>query len=334
MSEHKSRRELVAVRFLSWLPFGLVRGLVGGLAWLASWLPLSWVSAHRDVLVNQLACFPELDWRTARRRARAAFVQTVRTLASFSHVWLRPVDDTMARIRRVEGDDQVRASLAAGRPVMILSLHQAAWEVPVLVVGQITPAVVMYQPSPSELDDVVKAARERTGCRLVAANARGVRAALGELEAGGAFVLLADHQPGGKTNPAARFFGHLVPVPGFVAKVVQRYQPDVYFLSAQYEGDDAHYSICFERAPDDLQAGDSPDILEATMAGLERIIRRAPLNYHWTYNRFRRGDGFKRRWYKKDQAMAMLRRVRVGEPAGDVFRDIPEHAPRKGENNG
>lgn len=315
------------MRLLARLPAPLARGLIGAIAWLGSWLPLSWVSVHRDVLINQLACFPDQDWRSARRRARAALVQTARTLAGFAHVWFRPVDETLGRIRHIEGEDQVRASLAAGRPVLLLSLHQAAWEVPVLVVGRIAPAVVMYQPAGTALDEAVKVARERTGCRLVPANARGVRAALAALEEGGVCALLADHQPGGKSNPVASFFGHAVPVPAFVAKVVQRYRPDVYFLSARYEGDDGHYSIWFERAPEGLHGADGDVILQTMMDGLEQIIRRAPRDYHWTYKRFRRGDGCKRRWYKKPQAMAMLRRVRRGEPAAEVFRDSAASVP-------
>lgn len=323
MSERKSNAELMLVRLLARLPFPVVRALAGGLAWLLSWLPLSWVSAHRDVLVNYLACFPELDWRTARHRARAAFVQTARTLAGFSHVWLRPMDETFSRIRAVQGEHEFRAALEADAPVLLLSLHQSAWEVPLLVLGRLAPAVVMYQPAEHTLDEVVRQARERTGCVLVPADGHGVRSALAELEHGGVFALLADHQPGGKSNPRVPFFGHPVPVPAFVHKVVERYRPQVFFLSARYPETDGTYEVHFERVLGDLQDMDERVALTAMMQGLEAIIRREPLQYHWTYNRFRRSAGGKRNWYKKDVALSMLRRVRSGEPAAEVFCDTP-----------
>lgn len=315
-----SYAELRLIQLLHYLPLAWVKALAGGLAWLASWLPLAWVSAHRDVLINMLACFPERGWRENRRAARRVLVQTARTLASYSHVWLRPEQEVLARVRTIHGHDEISAAMRSERPVVILSLHQSAWEVPVLVIGQITPAIIMYQPAEgSALDPAVKTARERTGCQLVPADTRGVRVAMNALAHGGTFGILADHQPGGRSNPSAHFFGHPVLVPGFVAKVIKRFQPEVFYTFASYHENDSYYDVHFERAPAEMLAADEQTILEMMMQGLENIIRRRPDEYNWTYNRFRRGADYRRNWYRRKQAMDMIRRIRAGEDHASVF---------------
>lgn len=324
MSEKVSTAELRLIQFLQHLPLVLVMAFATALTWLASWLPVAWVSAHRDVLLNQLICFPERGWKENRRHARRALVQTARTLAGYSHVWLRPAAQAMNRIDNIIGGDAVRDAMNSDRPVLFLSLHQAAWEVPVLVIGEIGQAVVMYQPAVgSALDPVVKDARERTGCQLVPADGRGVRTALTALEKGGTFGLLADHQPGGKANPCADFFGHAVPVPAFVHKVVKRYKPAIFYVHAEYKKSDHYYDVRFVPASAEMYDADEQTTLNEMMKGLEEIIRRAPDQYNWTYSRFRRGAHGKRDWYKKKKALLLINRIRSGESANDVFVDTP-----------
>ena len=190
-----------------------------------------------------------------------------------------------------------------------------------LVLGEIANTVVMYQPAEdSALDPLVKRGREATGCRLVPTNGRGVKAALAELEANGSFGLLADHQPGGKQNPTAPFFGHRVPVPAFVHKVVARYQPDIFYLSASRVGK-YQVDVIFEAAPEEMRHMDQQAFLDEMMAGLETIIRRAPEQYNWSYNRFRRGPDGKRRWYKKREAMSCIRKAAAGADLYDLFNE-------------
>tara|TARA_R110002073_G_scaffold68403_1_gene169976 strand:+ start:97226 stop:98203 length:978 start_codon:yes stop_codon:yes gene_type:complete len=322
MSKKVSTAELRLIQFLHCLPLFCVMAFATAITWLASWLPVSWVSAHRDVLLNQLICFPERSWKENRRHARRALVQTARTLAGYSHVWLRPEAQAMGRIKEIVGVAAVREAMNSNRPVLFLSLHQAAWEVPVLVIGEIGQAIVMYQPAvDSALDPVVKEARERTGCKLVPADGRGVRTALGALDQGGTFGLLADHQPGGKSNPCADFFGHAVPVPAFVHKVISRYKPAIFYVHAEYKKSDRYYDVHFVPAAAEMYDADEQTTLNEMMKGLEAIIRRAPDQYNWTYNRFRRGAQGKRDWYKKKKAMLLIERIRSGELAADVFVD-------------
>lgn len=321
MADKESQTELRVLRVLSLLPYPLVIVLARGLAWLLSWLPLSVMSAHRDIVLNLMVAYPDRDYASIRKLARKTLVETAHTLASYSHIWLHPVGQTYNRISGIHGTDAVREALDSDRSVLFLSLHQSCWEVPVLEVGRLGEALIMYQPAEgSALDPVVKTARERTGCRLVPANGEGVRAALGALSGGGAFGLLADHQPGGKQNPCAPFFGQEVPVPAFVHKVVSRYRPHIFYVSAlRVPG--SGIEVFFEPADTLSASQDQRELLTGMMAGLERIIRRCPEQYNWSYNRFRRGPHGKRRWYKKANAMGLIERRRAGDSVDQLFRD-------------
>lgn len=307
------------VRLFARLPLAWVVALATGLARAFCLLPLSVASVHRYVLINTLVCFPEKSLKEARQFARKSLIETARTLAGYSHVWLRPADQTLARVLVVHGEQQWHEAIASDRPILYLSLHHSSWEVPVLVIGKHDPgALVMYQPAgDSALEDLVKEGRQGTGCVLVPTNGEGIRAALAGLEKGKSMALLADHVPGGKSNPYVPFFGHDVMVPAFVHKVIRRYQPHVFFVSAQRSAD-YYFDVWFEPASENLADMDEQEALRCMTAGFERIIRRDPTQYQWTYKRFKRNKNGQRRWYRDPE---FLDRVIAGESPVNVFKE-------------
>src|SRR5690554_223454 len=305
------------VLFFSRLPLSWVLAIATFLARAFCLLPLSIASVHRMVLINTLICFPEKSLAQARQFARRSFIETARTLAGYSHVWLRPVDEILTWVTKVHGEQCWHEAVASERPILYLSLHQSSWEVPVLMVGKHDPGtLVMYQPAgDNALEDLVKESRQGTGCVLVPTNGEGVRAALAGLEQGQSMALLADHEPGGKSNPFIPFFGHDVMMPAFVYKVIQRYQPHVFVVSAQ-RNKDYQFELHFEEAPAELLQMDERQTLEYMSAAFEKAIRRNPEQYQWTYRRFRRNQSGPRGWYNKPE---FLDRVIAGEPASSVF---------------
>ena len=188
-----------------------------------------------------------------------------------------------------------------------------------LLVGKNDPGtLVMYQPAgDSALEDLVREGREGTGCVLVPTNGEGVRAALSGLAEGKSMALLADHEPGGQSNPFVPFFGHDVMVPAFVHKVIKRFKPHVFFISTQ-RNQDYTYEVWLDEVDADIVNMEEYDALRSMTAGFERIIARNPTQYQWTYKRFRRGPSGIRKWYRSSEYLA---RVRAGESPGTVFSD-------------
>lgn len=287
------------IRMLGKVPLAVLTRLGGFLGWLVGIAPIRWASPRRLVLINLLVCYPFMSWHEVRRLTRRSLRQTGRTLCEFAHVWTQPVEKTLARVGSIQGLDEYREALASDRPVLVLSLHQSSWEILNLLLGREGGATVMYNPDGRRaLDDLVRRARERTGCKLVPADARGVKAALGTLNGKGVVAMLADHNPG-PNNPFAPFFGHPVATPALVYKLVKRYRPRVFFLSC-YRGEGMHdVRVFFERGLDVEDGADEYHCLSAMNQGLERIINRSPVQYQWHYKRFRRAPDGIRPWYRQ-----------------------------------
>lgn len=291
----------MALCILGSLPLGLVTRFGAAVAWLISWLPLSVAGAYRVVLVNTLLCYPQLTYREAERRARAALRETGRTLAEFSHVWTRPAEETLRRVRSVRGLDALREAYASDRPVLLLTLHQSSWELPNLVLGPEGPMTVFYQSSGNPVfDKIVTDARESTGSTLVRADGRGVKAAVAAMSRGEAVAILVDHTPHGGNNPWVPVFGHPVRTSSLPHKLISRYQPHVFFVGCHRRNGPEDIEVYIEPAPEAIHAADEQTCLAAMNDTLAKLISRHPEQYHWVYKRLRHSHGAKRRFYRAD----------------------------------
>ena len=313
MSKGESREDralLLAFRMLGRLPLGLVTGMARALAWLSCWLPLSVASAYRTVLVNILLCYPELTYREGARRARQALMGLAASFGEFAHVWTRPPQESLARITSVEGLEALRASRDAGRPILLLTLHQSSWELPNLLLGPELPMTVFYQTQGSQaLTELVTQARESTGSTLVPANSRGIRAGLAAMGRGEAVAILADHAPHGDNNPQVPFFGIPARTSNLPWKLIRKYNPDVFFVGCHRGTGHRDVRVYIEPADPEVSSADEQRALTALNQGLAARISRWPDQYHWAIKRFRYGPSGKRRLYTA-RVIPALRRAR------------------------
>jgi len=312
MKPRRGKRLWWLIRLLAWLPLPLAAGLGAALGDLITRVPLRYASAYRVVLINLLATQPDISLDEARLIGRRSLRELGRSFCEFAHVWSRPVEETMARIQRIHGEQEYLNACASDRPVLLLSLHLGSWETMNPYLGR-QGTTIMYQPHPATLvDELVKQARERSGCRLVPTNNQGVKRGLAALRAGGTLALLADHNPGNRSNPYAPFFGHSVPTTGLVSKLVQRFRPRVFLVSC-YRGDGGvnDVEMHFQPAPEIEDATDSNALLTAMNRALEASVQRNLCQYQWTYKRFKWRPGGRRFWYR--QSYPLLRRAIRGE---------------------
>ena len=317
MSKQSQGRHLwVVVRLLAWLPLPLVTAFGALVATLITLVPLRYASAYRVVLINLLATHPDMSLAEAKRIGRKSMAELGRTLTEFSHVWHRPVAQTLSRVTHLHGESAFLAATASERPVLLLSLHQGSWEISNLYLGDKTDpgkTLIMYQPHPATLmDAMVKAARERTGSVLIPTNSQGVKQALAAMKNGGTLGILSDHNPGNRSNPSVPFFGYDVPTPALIDKLVQRYRPHVFIVSCNRgEGGVKDIHVHFEPAPAIEQASDTTEILTEMNAALQRCIDRNLPQYQWTYKRFKWSPQGRRNWYR--QSLRLLKEIADGK---------------------
>ena len=329
MSAHtRGQRLRWLMRLVAWLPLPIASALGALLGDLITRVPLRYASAYRTVLINLLATQPRLSLEEARHIGRQSLRELGRSFCEFAHVWQRPVEQTLARITDIQGEQAYLEACAEARPVLLLSLHQGSWETINLYLGRQGNTTVMYQPHPATLvDALVKKARERTGCRLVPTNSQGVKEGLATLRGNGALALLADHNPGNRSNPFVPFFGHQVPTPALVDKLVRRYRPRIFIVSCyRGEGGVNDVRIHFEPAPELENAEDETCVLTTLNRSLETCIRRNLPQYQWTYKRFKWSPGGRRLWYR--QSLRLLRRAAHGESRQALGLAPPENGPQ------
>ena len=119
VAELPSRMLVAVLWLLHWLPLSLLAPLGNALGLL---LYVAIFPRRRVVRTNLRLAFPELGQTERERMARRLFANLGRTLLERGLLWWAP-RARLERLIRVEGEERVRALLAAGRPVILMAPH-------------------------------------------------------------------------------------------------------------------------------------------------------------------------------------------------------------------
>jgi len=200
-------------------------------------------------------------------------------------IWFRTPEQADALMRAVHGWDLVDAARAAGRGILFLTPHIGCFEISALHAARRLPITILYRPPKlAQLEPLLRAGRTGGLGTLAPTNLTGVRRLLKALRAGEAVGLLPDQVPGVGEGVWAPFFGR----PAFTMTLVGRLQraTDCVVLLAfarrlpRGEG----FELTLEALEGDLAA---PDGTARLNAAVERIVRRCPEQYLWSYNRYK-----------------------------------------------
>lgn len=274
--------------------------LLGRLPWpwlmrlgdlIARWWEWRDVRENRVVRRNLELAYPalppeqQLAWRRAilRTTARQA-VETVR-------LWTRPHAENLALLREQHGTALFDAAIAAGRGVIVAAPHYGNWELLNQWLASRTPLAILYRPPES---DVVEGFLNlvRGNCdRVTQVRAEGpaVRQLWKLLNAGGVTGILPDQQPKVGDGEFAPFFGQQALTMTLLGRLAHRTGATVLF--AYCERIDNHrdgpgFALRIEAAPPAVADADPCVATAALNAEIERIARRDPAQYQWTYKRY------------------------------------------------
>lgn len=217
----------------------------------------------------------------ATRRAAARHAGMLATESA--HVWLHPIDRISARVE-VPDWSLVEKALADKRGILFLTPHLGAFEVTARRFAREAPITVLYKPPRhAGLRALVERARPHANLRTAPATLSGVRALLKALRRGEAVGILPDQVPGGGEGAWAPFFGR----PAFTMTLPERLARAtgcVVLLAAGERIPGRGWRLHF----DALAEPPTPAVVNAAM---ERLIRRFPEQYLWSYNRYKRPAG-------------------------------------------
>ncbi len=285
MKALKSAFSICTVRCVGCLPLGAARALgrmLGRLAWFCR------SRARRMTELNLARCFPDMDEKERQQLARRSLLETGMLAAETCVLYTSRPGWAYRYIVEVHNDEIIRAYLNSGRGVILAAPHLGNWEVLGWQLVKLGPTTNMYMPPKlPAVDRLVRKSREMAGFNLVSVDRKGLYSVLKALKSGEIGGILPDQTP--KDDSAgcyAPFFAAQAFTMTMLSKLTQSTGCAVVFGFAKRVP--KGFDLYFEDAPDEIYDKDEATSVNALNKGVESLVKRAPEQYQWEYNRFRK----------------------------------------------
>jgi len=220
--------------------------------------------------------------------ARHAAGETGAMVAETPRVWFQN-DACLAQIESRD-ETMLDAARAEGRGILYLTPHLGSFEVTARHLARAAPLTVMFRPPRSQmLACVMTAARNTSGVTAVPASLQGVRAFVRALQRGQAVGMLPDQVPRAGDGVWAPFFGRMAYTVTLPCRLARQANAIVILIAAERLAHGRGWRIHAVRAPELPDAAKA----QATLINraMETLIRRAPEQYLWSYNRYKTPRG-------------------------------------------
>jgi Kdo2-lipid IVA lauroyltransferase/acyltransferase len=256
-------------------------------AWLFRGLgPLT--PSHRVAETNLRIVFPHADAAEIARLLRDQWTELGRSFAEF--VIVDRIAADAARLE-VEGEAELRAIAASGRPVVFISGHFSNFELmaAAMVRAGLKVQVTYRAMNNPHIDARVIAQRARYGVQLFAPKGlEGARELMRAIERGESIALLNDQKfNGGVAAPLFGVLAHTAPGPSTFAL---RFGIPIVPLSVQRVGASARFRVLVH---DPMRLADTGDRAADIEAGVRRIndfmearILARPAEWFWVHRRW------------------------------------------------
>lgn len=274
-----------AAALLTSLPWTLLCRLGDALAW--TWTRLD-ARESRVTRRNLELAYPELlpSQRADlhRRVLRGTARQTLETL----YFWTRPHAQNLERhLRQRHGQDLYDAALRSGRGVIVAAPHFGNWELLNQWLASRGDIAIVYKPPPSAAGDAfLQRVRGADNIRQVRAEGPAVRQLFKVLKDGGAVGILPDQQPKAGDGVFAPFFGMDALTMTLVNRLAERTGAIVLLGWCERIGSGLDFALHVESTPPGIDDKDAQAGTALLNAQIERVARRDPAQYQWTYKRY------------------------------------------------
>ena len=179
------------------------------------------------------------------------------------------------------------AALASGRGLIVAAPHFGNWELLNQWLSSRGPIAIVYAPPESAVGDAfLQRVRSADNIQQVRAEGPAVRQLWKVLKEGGAVGILPDQQPKQGDGEFAPFFGVQALTMTLVSRLAERTGATVLLAWCERSGPTWNSPCTWNRRRPTIA---DPDLVVATAAlnaVVERIARRDPAQYQWTYKRY------------------------------------------------
>jgi len=264
---------------LAWLH--VLGALLGWLAWLLS-------PTYRRHMRENMVLALGVD---GERRVRAAAIANAgKTSLELPKIWLRPLEETAARVVRVSGWELVEEATRHGKGIVYLTPHLGCFEVTAQYLSTKAPITVLYRPPKlAWLQTMIEAGRARAQLHLAAADLSGVRTLLKALKRGEAVGMLPDQAPRMGEGRWLDFFGKPAYTMTLAARLTESGATPIMVWAERLAGG-AGYHFHLQR-PMQAIVGNTEERAAIISREIEVLIRQCPEQYLWSYNRYKRPSG-------------------------------------------
>jgi KDO2-lipid IV(A) lauroyltransferase len=251
----------------------------------AGWAIYAISPGYRRHLKENLA---RAGYREAKLR-RAAIAEAGKMLLEAPRLWLRPSAENLALLREIDGLAHYEAARAARKAIVVLTPHIGCFEICGQAFGARHPITVLYRPSKQAwLQPLIDRGRAQPGMSIASADLAGVRRLLAALKRGETVGMLPDQVPGVGEGEWAEFFGSPAYTMTFAAKLAQRADVACLLFIGERLPRGAGYVLRIRPLPPALPGESGPRRINRA---LESVVRMAPEQYLWGYNRYKRPAG-------------------------------------------
>lgn len=198
----------------------------------------------------------------------------------------------------IELSERAKAMVTSGRGGLVVVPHVGMWEALPAISPSLGfhPAYVVSRPPRNRfLARHAQRTREERGYRLIPRHGA-IEHLMAAVEGGGFVGLMLDQRARGKTV-VAPFFGRPANCERSIAVLVRRLKRPVLFAACYRTAQPYRYKAVFDTViePEEFSRSSPEEIAARLNVEMERLIRRAPEQYFWLHDRYRKaplaGDG-------------------------------------------
>ena len=227
--------------------------------------------------------------------ARANAAEIGKGAAELAWALYRPVEEVAGLVRELDGWEAVERLRAGGRPLIFITPHLGGYDIAGRYLWSRLPIMAMYRPHKlGWLDELIREGRNRgaapDGSNVAPATMAGVRMLLRHLRKGGCTVILPDQVPGEGDGEWVDFFGRPAYTMTLTGRLQEASGAAIVFCFAERLPGGAGFRLRLRAREEPLPA-DRAAAARAVNAGVEELIRLAPSQYLWGYNRYKRPAG-------------------------------------------
>ncbi len=248
----------------------------------------------RTARVNIALCFPQFDESQRERMLRSMFTSLGLGVFEFLRAWWGRLGSNDPAYT-LQGLEHLRAAQALGKGVILVSAHFTTLEICVRLLCRDVQLSGMYRPHDAEaLEWAVKKARARYTEQMFSRDE--LRPALRCLKQGGVLWFAPDQETRRGESVFVPFFKQAAASLTSTHQMARMSGASVLPFFHQ-RNEDGSYSLEIWPALENFPSNDATADTARIMATMEQLIRRAPEQYLWIHQRFKRTPEGQSKYY-------------------------------------